>query len=612
MQGRLAVLFFIFALTPLAAVGFLSIKSAEKTLLSMATSQLEQIAADKAFLLERWIGERKADVEVVAHSSILKSMDSRQIAAYLELVRNRYGEYGDISVLSVDGSLIHSTTGATSSAEGETWFSEAAQGRLYMSDISFNTQKGESVFRIAAPVLGPSGEVEGVVCAHVGTKTLLSVILQVALGETGECYLVNLEGTFLVHKEPQRILAENIAQSDSFKSIFQTQRNGITYIDYRGIEVLGASKRVKGTDWALVAEQDRDEALRGADDLRRYVLAALALSTLGALISAWLLSRYIVLPLRRLGEAAHDIARGKFETLSLETDRGDEMGLLHRAFDDMARQLRERQHRLEKQMVQKEEELKETDVRLKRTEEAALRSQQLASLGRLAAGVAHEIRTPLTSLKMFLETLEGDAEVSPEYEEDFQVAMNQVKRMEETIHRFLNFARPQDPIMTEMEVKDLVQDTLLMMGPRARQQETLVSTSISAALPAIRGDRKQLGEALLNLMVNALEAMGHHGELTIEAAPDTLETEGGASPCVRIDVRDTGPGIGEKNLSRIFDPFFTTRANGTGLGLSIAFSTLQGHGGTIKAVNLPGGGASFSLYIPLPGGTASQQAEAEI
>ena len=253
---------------------------------------------------------------------------------------------------------------------------------------------------------------------------------------------------------------------------------------------------------------------------------------------------------------------------------------------------------LEQRVVLREAELEETGARLKATQQAAARSQQLASLGRLAAGVAHEIRTPLTSLKLFLESVESEIEISPDYEEDFQVAMNQVKRMEATINRFLDFARPQDSIFSLLDVGELIEEALLVVGPKARQQETIILKSISSFLPKIKGDRKQLGEALLNLMVNGLEALASQGELSIAAYLSMMQAEDGPRRCVQIKVSDTGPGIVEENQTRLFDPFFTTKATGAGLGLSIVTSTLQRHGGEVLVESTVGQGTTFSVLIP--------------
>ena len=608
MQVRLMLFFLAFALVPLCATGAFSVRTAEDLILSMVGNEIRHVAADKAVLLERWISERKADIEVVAGSSILQSRDPAPIMSYLELVRNRYRAYNEISVVSRDGSTLYTSGGAgPPGPTAESWFRAPLAGSLYMSDIFFNPDRKESFFRIAAPLPDGHGGVDGVVCATVGTYTILSIILRVSLGETGECYLVNREGTFLAHKEPGRILTQNIAQSESFKNIFNTDRGERTYIDYRGIEVIGASARVEGTDWALVVEQDKDEAFQSARTLRLYVWMAISASISGALITAWLLSRYVVTPIRRLSEAADDLAKGEFDCLHVKTSRTDEIGRLYDAFGDMARQLGARQHRLEREVFQKEAEIQKTDVKLKQTHQAVVRSQKLASLGQLAAGVAHEIRTPLTSLKLFLDSVEGDVTISPEHTEDFQVAMDQIRRMEATINRFLDFARPQEPVFRPVEVEELVENALLVVRPRARQQETTVEVRLGRDLPRVTGDGKQLEEVILNLMVNALEAMSHGGALRVSAGMDTLRWDGGRRPTVRIEIEDTGPGIPEASTAKIFDPFFTTKATGTGLGLSIAFSTIQRHGGEIRVRSRMGEGTSFSVFIP----TETQRAAGE-
>jgi signal transduction histidine kinase len=189
--------------------------------------------------------------------------------------------------------------------------------------------------------------------------------------------------------------------------------------------------------------------------------------------------------------------------------------------------------------------------------------------------------------------------ISPDYEEDFQVAMNQIKRMEATINRFLDFARPQDPIFSLIEIRELIEEALLVIGPKARKQETIIQKSISSTLPKIKGDRKQLGEALLNLMVNALEAVPNRGKVIIAADLRELQTADGMQRCIGIDIGDTGPGIIKENVARLFDPFFTTKATGAGLGLAIVSSTIQRHGGEVMVQSIVGEGTTFSLLIPV-------------
>ena len=636
LQIKVGLLFLLVTLMPLGIVGTSSTRTAENLIINMVSNELENVAADKAALLERWISERQIDLQVVAGSSILKSMDPEQIAPYLKLVQKKYGVYEGFVVVSRNGSVVFNSqggqvntstlpspfsavvakattrpsqplrrSGLAKSAKGEglgggekeKWYEEPMAGRLYLSGISLDPGRRQSLFRISAPIVGNNTQIKGVVCATVGTRTILSIILRVSLGETGECYLVDKDGTFLAHKEPGRILTENIAQSESFKNIFGGENHRSIYSDYRGIEVLGASRKVADSDWYLVVEQDRDEAFRSADRLKRYVYLVLAFSACGAMILAWLLSFYIVHPIRTLSGAANTLAGGKFQAAAVKTNRTDEIGVLYHAFQHMANRLQEMQLGLKEKVDLTEEELRETDVRLKKTELAAARSEQLAALGRLAAGVTHEIRTPLTSLKLFLESVRGEIVISPEYQEDFQIAMHQVKRIESTINRFLDFAKPQEPIFSMIDTTQLIQDALLLVRPKANQQQVELRVMVDDNLPKIRGDRKQLGEVLLNLMVNALEAMVNQGELTVSAFMDRFELGGKPRDCVCIDVSDTGPGIDEKNISMLFDPFFTTKASGSGLGLSIVQGTVRRHGGDVKVQSAKGEGTTFSVFL---------------
>ncbi|MGA1791321.1 MAG: ATP-binding protein [bacterium] len=598
LQFKVLLVFLIVALVPLGIVATFSIKTAEELIFNMASNQLVNVANDKVSLLERWMSERKSDLKVVAGSSILKSMDPEQIAAYLKLVGNHYQVYRGFVVLSHEGDVVYDSFGMQHNYVLEECYKQPLTERLIISDILFDPELNKSFFQVSAPIFDDEGEIKGIVCAAVDTHTILSMVLRVSLGETGETYLVDKNGTFLAHKEPRRILTENISQSDSFRNIFGGGQRRKIYTDYRGIEVLGASRRITDTNWYLVVEQDRDEAFLSADRLEKYIYLVIVFFLLVAILLAFLLSYYVVHPIQRLSEATQTIARGEFEKAQVKTKRKDEIGVLYHAFDFLARQLQARQKSLKEKMDLTRAELEETDVKLKKTQLAATRSEQLAALGRLAAGVTHEIRTPLTSIKLFLQSAQNEIEISPEFVEDFQVAMNQVKRIESTINRFLDFARPQDPVFSVIDIKQLIEGALLVVKPRANQQETTVEIWIDDGLPNIRGDKKQLSEALLNLMVNALEAMPDRGRLTIRASLDRCELDSGFSKCIRIDISDTGPGITDEDIPRLFEPFFTTKAAGTGLGLSIVYTTIQTHGGDIKVKKGPHGGITFSVFLP--------------
>lgn len=593
LQAQVTAIFLVISIAPLTLAGWLSLRTGQRLIMGQALNQLENVASDKASLLERWLGERRADLEVLASSPALRSGDRDLIVEHLAAVRRHYLVYQGFTLVGPEGSVVLTEGKSELFPEG---VAVALAGRLHQSEIMLGPDGRESVYRLSLPVRSAAGEVVGAVQATVGTGAILSMVLKVRLGETGESYLVDRSGTFLAHQDPKRILRENISQSGSFQNLpgLGPKEPANLYTDYRGIEVLGVSRSIPGTDWYLVVEQDRDEAFAPVDRLRLIFYLLLGGFSLAAVGLSAVFARYFAGPIRRLSEAALALESGHYDTPLQPIARGDEIGTLYREFGRMAAELDARQRKLEARVDVQDKELKVADARLRETQEAAERSQRMAALGRLAAGVTHEIRTPLTSLKLFLQSAREDLQISPELEQDYNLAMGQIARIEGTINRFLNFARPESPIFELIDVGQLIEDTLMVTGPRARHQETDIEVALDPRLPRLRGDRKQLGEVLVNLMTNALEAMKKGDALRVRAAFD----RSGAAPRVRIDVRDSGEGIAPENLEKLFDPFFTTKASGTGLGLSIVAGTLARHGGEIRVESEPGRGSTFSVFLP--------------
>ena len=208
----------------------------------------------------------------------------------------------------------------------------------------------------------------------------------------------------------------------------------------------------------------------------------------------------------------------------------------------------------------------------------------------------------MASLKLYLQSVQEDVTISPDLTEDFEIAMRQVERIEATINHFLNFARPQEPVLAKIDLCKLIDDAMVILRPRANHQGVEIEVSLATVFPDVRGDARQLGEALVNLMVNALEEMPHGGHLKISVEPCTVDSDGKPGAWVRIDVADDGPGIQPSDRDKLFEPFFTTKATGSGLGLSIVRSTVEKHGGTVQLRTALGEGATFSIL--LPGATA--------
>ncbi|MFP4446089.1 MAG: cache domain-containing protein [Desulfosudaceae bacterium] len=600
LRFKVMVIFLALTLAPVLMIGYFSFHFSEELIVSMVVRQLENAAKDKATLLEGWLKERVADVSMVAETSLVRSMEPDRIKPYLDLIREKYGVYKRLAVISPDGAV------AAASPEDAAGLPVAAapsyrmRRDLFISDITYAVEEKESSFMIAVPVLGPDGRLAGTVYGNIGTGKIISYILNVSLGTTGECYLVDRDGRFLAHQDPHRILTENISRSDSFRNIFEKADRQSIYRDYRGIEVLGASRQVGDMDWYIVVEQDRAEAMAAADKLRKAIYLTLLLFIVSALMLTLMISYHIVTPIRKLSRYAGRIADSRFdEAAAIRLNRNDEIGMLGEALTDMAARLRERHTRLKEKVGQREAELKEADLILQKTRLIAERAEKFAAMGQVGAAVAHEIRTPLTSIKLFLESVQSEIDISAEYEEDFTIAMNQIGRIEATINRFLDFAKPQELQFSKIELQPFLADLLIMVRPQVNRQECVLTVDLADDLPVITGDRRLLAEALINLLVNALDAMPQSGTLTVTAVQDIFAVTGRDIPCVRIDIADTGHGIVDDQLDNIFKPFFTTKATGTGLGLPLVLNTIRSHGGVIQVKSTIDQGTVFSVFLPL-------------
>ncbi len=232
-----------------------------------------------------------------------------------------------------------------------------------------------------------------------------------------------------------------------------------------------------------------------------------------------------------------------------------------------------------------------TEVRSLRREIA--RSQRLASVGRLAAGVAHEIRNPLSSIKGFATYFKERYPDAPQDQETANIMIAEVDRLNRVVGQLLEFARPVPVSPKAASLKDLIDNSVRLIEQRAEEKQITVRTLNSAKVDNALLDPDRINQVLLNLYLNAIESMKPGGELGVELSAD------GEENLIEIKVSDTGCGIPEEHLSRIFDPYFTTKSTGTGLGLAIAHNIMEAMGGKMDIASRPGKGTAITLTLPI-------------
>jgi signal transduction histidine kinase len=249
-----------------------------------------------------------------------------------------------------------------------------------------------------------------------------------------------------------------------------------------------------------------------------------------------------------------------------------------------------------------------TDITaLKRLELQIRRSDRLASLGTLSAGMAHEIKNPLVSIKTFAQLLPERYHESDFRETFSSLIVHEIDRIDSLVNQLLRFARPAKPLLRPTHVHEVLAKTFQLVQHRLYQKEIKLNRTLEASLDTIRADSDQMEQVFLNFFLNAMDAMKRGGELTVETeirAGDSLVTHllpesENRHEALCISIRDTGEGIKKEDIARVFDPFFTTKDFGTGLGLSVVHGIIEEHGGQIEVESEVAKGTAFHIFLPL-------------
>lgn len=238
---------------------------------------------------------------------------------------------------------------------------------------------------------------------------------------------------------------------------------------------------------------------------------------------------------------------------------------------------------------------------LKKMEEQIRRTDRLSSLGTLSAGMAHEIKNPLVTIKTFAQLLPQQHD-DPEFRSTFfELVGQEVKRIDAIVNRLLNFARPAKASLKPVSLHEIIENSLRLVEQQLAQHAITLNRQLDSKRYIIEADAEQLNQTFINFFLNAIQAMKKGGTLTVRTAqvlpaPEAPPSDAGR---IHVDIQDTGCGVAPENLSKIFDPFFTTKEEGVGLGLSVSHGIIQEHNGTIDVESEPGKGTVFRVQFPL-------------
>jgi two-component system NtrC family sensor kinase len=335
-----------------------------------------------------------------------------------------------------------------------------------------------------------------------------------------------------------------------------------------------------------------------SDSLLRTLLVFLGFTLGGVVlvqIVAMRVARRMSEPIHDMAEAAQHVAVGDFSRV-VPVSSTDELGALAQRFNTMTAELERATRMMRDSADELERKVEQRTAELRAMQAHLVHAEKMAAVGKLSAGVAHEINNPLTGILTNASLMLEDMAPDHPWRDDVQTIVNETLRCRKIVKGLLDFSRQTKPQRTLLHLNEIMEDVLALVRNQEAFKGVTVSYDLDPALPTILADADQMRQVVLNIVLNAAEAMSERGGvLRLSSRGDRARKE------IVLGFADTGPGLPDDVRARMFEPFFTTKKTGTGLGLSIVYGIIERHHGHIRVEPTPGGGTTFVITLPVSG-----------
>jgi two-component system NtrC family sensor kinase len=507
-------------------------------------AHLQELVKKHKQSIDSFLYERLTNIQLIARSFRFEQLsDNAFLQEKLSILREEYGgTFVDLGLVDDQGiQIAYAGPFGLKGAEygGTEWFKKAMQSHLFISDVFLGLRRTPH-FIITLKQRWGGGE--WVLRTTIDFVAFNALVENTQIGRTGSAFILNRRGEFQTRPRSESSLDRAFLTELLAKEVVEGQVAAFERPDGTGREAIYMITPLKNGEWILVFQQDKDDALSELYRARVLSLAIFLVGGVGIVMTALFISR------RMIGR-----------------------------------------------MVQ-------ADSEKEMMNERVIEAGKLASVGELAAGIAHEINNPVAIMVeeagWMEDLLQEEGIRESENLAEFSRALKQIKtqgrRCKEITHKLLSFARKTDPRAKEVQLNDLIREMVALSEQRARFSNVKLQTNLAPELPRILASPSEMQQVLLNLINNALDEMEKTGgsiEISTRAEVDK----------VVVDVTDTGGGIPQANLVRIFDPFFTTKpvGKGTGLGLSICYGIIDKMGGDITVNSAVGVGTTFHIHLPI-------------
>jgi two-component system NtrC family sensor kinase len=430
-------------------------------------------------------------------------------------------------------------------------------GNIFFSDILFSDRRNGYVMHWAMPFYSGWREFSGLIVIDLDYEKIIQLVSGIRVGEKGYAFLVDSQGrnTAHPHYAPYQLNIDSYPEP-SLKELVREMITGASswknYV-HDNVEKVAAFAPIPEMGWSLAVTVPVDELGKEALAIKWRVIEVAVIIFVFAVVGVSFLSYYLLRPVRELVAATNRMAEGNLNQ-EIPLRSRDELGDLTRSFNHMVKNIARIQNEL-------------------------VRSEKLISLGRLSAGVAHEIRNPLNAMKGAIVHIQRRRPGDPLIEEYTHLVSEEIDRLNSFVTEFLHFARQPQPKPVPTDLNQLILSTQNLFEKQANEKGIRLNNRLDPYLPLVSVDPNQMEQVFINVLINAMDALPSGGDITFSTIIHDDMENGGHPDRVSIEIRDNGIGISESQLKEVFDPFFSTKESGTGLGLPLSLGIVESHQG---------------------------------